>query len=105
MRAPAAPHELVKALSTPDLVLIGIGASIGAGIFVFTGVAAHKAGPGVALSFLGCAVVCALDALCYSDLATRHPQSGSAYLYARKEFGPAVASATAANLLFDYGVG
>lgn len=97
--------QMRRQLNWLDLTLIGVGASIGAGIFVFTGVAARDAGPGVVISFGLAACACALDALCYAELATKFPYSGSAYLYAREAFGPQIALITGANLLFDYAVG
>jgi APA family basic amino acid/polyamine antiporter len=108
MRHPAttaAPASLHQTLGVVDLTLIGVGASIGAGIFVLTGLTARKAGPAVVISFAIAAAVCALDALCYAELGSRIPRSGSAYLYARVAFGEAAGLVTGANLLFDYGVG
>jgi APA family basic amino acid/polyamine antiporter len=99
------PPALHRTLGLLDLTLIGVGASIGAGIFVLTGISARKAGPAVVLSFGLAAAVCALDALCYAELGSRIPRSGSAYLYARVAFGEAIGLITGANLLFDYGVG
>ena len=64
-----------------------------------------QAGPAVVISFGIAAAACALDALCYAELGSRIPRSGSAYLYARVAFGEAIALITGANLLFDYGVG
>lgn len=99
------PTSLRPTLGVIDLTLIGVGASIGAGIFVLTGVTARKAGPAVVFSFGIAAVVCALDALCYAELGSRIPRSGSAYLYARVAFGEGAGLIAGANLLFDYGVG
>jgi len=76
--------KLERSLGALDLTLIGIGASIGSGIFVLSGVALKDAGPGVALSFMIAAAVCALDALCYAELASRWPSSGGAYLFTLK---------------------
>ena len=97
--------RLVRSLGALDLTLIGIGASIGSGIFVLSGVALQTAGPGVAFSFIIAAAVCALDALCYAELASRFPSSGGAYLFARHAFGNPVALCVAINLLFDYHIG
>jgi amino acid transporter len=81
-------HELIKTLGALDLTLIGIGASIGSGIFVLSGVALKEAGPGVTISFLLAAGVCVLDALCYAELASRWPTSGGAFLFTKKVRGP-----------------
>ncbi|KAK6162625.1 hypothetical protein DH2020_002466 [Rehmannia glutinosa] len=64
---------LVRRLSLFDLILIGIGASIGAGIFVVTGTVAHDTGPGVTISFIIAGASCVLNALCYAELASRFP--------------------------------
>lgn len=71
-----------KTLGTPQLILFGLGAIIGAGIFVITGeAAANYAGPGVILSFLFAAMICILAAFCYAEFASMVPVSGSAYTY------------------------
>ena len=74
---------LPRSLGAFDLTLIGIGASIGSGIFVLSGVALEEAGPGVVVSFMVAAAVCVLSALCYAELSTRYPSSGGAYLFTR----------------------
>mmetsp|Transcript_11237 Transcript_11237/g.27628 ORF Transcript_11237/g.27628 Transcript_11237/m.27628 type:complete len:613 (-) Transcript_11237:32-1870(-) len=98
-------EELSRSLSVIDLTLMGVGGSIGAGIFVLTGVAARQAGPAVVFSFALAAFGCTLDALCYAELASRFPVSGSAYLYTLLSFGELPALAVGINLLFDYHVG
>src|SRR5258708_87318 len=76
------PHLPKRALSALNLVGLGIGGTIGAGIFVLTGTAAAtNAGPAVSLSFLLGAVACALAGLCYAELSSSIPISGSAYTY------------------------
>lgn len=65
-----------------QLTMLGIGAIIGTGIFVLTAEAARKAGPGMLRSFVIAGFVCAVAALCYSELASMVPVSGSAYTYA-----------------------
>lgn len=72
---------LVRTLGLVQLIAIGIGASIGAGIFVLTGTAANAAGPAAAVSFGLAALVAALDATCYAELASRFPVVGSAFMY------------------------
>eukprot|EP00954_Amorphochlora_amoebiformis_P007752 601079-Amorphochlora_amoeboformis.AAC.2 len=73
-------EDLFRSLGALDLVLMGVGGSIGAGIFVLTGIAARTAGPGVVISFAIAAVACIFNALCYAELASRFAVSGSAYL-------------------------
>eukprot|EP00949_MAST-11_sp_MAST-11-sp1_P000042 g42.t1 len=98
-------HHLRKRLGLKDLILLGVGASIGAGIFVFTGIAARRTGPSVVLSFLVAALLCALDALAFAELAARYTESGGAYLYALKVFGREAALVVGVNLVFDYHIG
>lgn len=97
--------SLRRELGTVDLSLIGIGASIGAGIFVLTGVASQTAGPAVSLSFIIAGSICVLDALCYAELAGRFPYSGGAYLFVKHTFGQRPALVVGINLLFDYHIG
>ncbi len=103
--AAAAPPPLRRRLGKWDVTMVGIGASIGAGIFVVSGEAARVAGPAVVLSFFVAAAVCVLNALCYAEMASRVPVSGSAYVYATCVFGEATGIVTGLNLLFDYHVG
>eukprot|EP00471_Norrisiella_sphaerica_P005176 CAMPEP_0184489814 /NCGR_PEP_ID=MMETSP0113_2-20130426/16430_1 /TAXON_ID=91329 /ORGANISM="Norrisiella sphaerica, Strain BC52" /LENGTH=629 /DNA_ID=CAMNT_0026873443 /DNA_START=170 /DNA_END=2059 /DNA_ORIENTATION=- len=98
-------NELRRTLSALDLTLMGVGGSIGAGIFVLTGVAARQAGPGVVISFALAAAACVLNALCYAEMASRFALSGSAYLYTILAFGELPALTVGLNLLVDYHVG
>jgi APA family basic amino acid/polyamine antiporter len=76
-------RALKRTLSALNLVALGIGGIVGAGIFVLTGhAAAANAGPAVALSFLLGAVACAFAGLCYAEMSSAVPVSGSAYTYA-----------------------
>ncbi|KAJ0961618.1 hypothetical protein J5N97_001115 [Dioscorea zingiberensis] len=78
---------LVRRLGAFELVLLGIGASIGAGIFVVTGTVARDAGPGVTISFILAGAACVLNALCYAELSSRFPAVvGGAYLYSYTAF-------------------
>ncbi|XP_057510591.1 cationic amino acid transporter 9, chloroplastic-like isoform X1 [Actinidia eriantha] len=97
---------LVRRLSLFDLVLLGIGASIGAGIFVVTGTVAHDAGPGVTVSFILAGASCVLNALCYAELASRFPAIvGGAYLYTYTAFNELTAFLVFAQLMLDYHIG
>ena len=80
-------NRLQRKLNKFDVTLLGVGASIGAGIFVLTGIAAKMAGPAVCFSFLIAAAMCMLNAFTYAELSSRFPQSGSAYLYSYLVFG------------------
>lgn len=108
LRRKAAPddtHELTRSLSRLDLTLLGVGGSIGAGIFVLTGVAAQQAGPAVVLALVFAGLICVLDALCYAELASRFCVSGSAYLYTIISYGELPAAVVGLNLLVDYHIG
>lgn len=97
---------LNSCLSALDLTLIGIGAIIGAGIFVLTGIAAAtKAGPAVILSFVLSGVACSFAALSYAELASSIRGTGSAYNYAYAGLGELVAWIIGWALLLEYGLG
>ncbi|KAK4414613.1 Cationic amino acid transporter 9, chloroplastic [Sesamum alatum] len=97
---------LVRRLGLFDLILLGIGASIGAGIFVVTGTVAHDAGPGVTISFIIAGVSCVLNALCYAELASRFPAVvGGAYLYTYSAFNEITAFLVFTQLMLDYHIG
>jgi APA family basic amino acid/polyamine antiporter len=96
---------LRRTLGPWGLTAIGIGAVIGAGIFVITGVAAaDHAGPAVILSFLLAAICSSFTALCYAEFATLIPLSGSAYSYAYATLGELMAWFIGWNLVLEYGV-
>ncbi|XP_074272808.1 cationic amino acid transporter 9, chloroplastic-like [Silene latifolia] len=97
---------LVRRLGLFELVLIGIGASIGAGIFVVTGTVARDAGPAVTLCFILAGLSCILNALCYAELASRFPAVvGGAYLYTYSAFNELTAFLVFAQLMLDYHIG
>ncbi len=94
-----------RKLGLLDLTFLGIGAIIGAGIFVITGqAAALYAGPGIVLSFLLGAVVIGISALVYAELCSAYPVSGSAYSYTYVTLGEVVAWLVGWNLLVEYGI-
>ncbi len=98
-------HELKRCLSARSLVALGIGAIIGAGLFSLTGIAAaDNAGPAVVLSFIVAAIGCAFAGLCYSELASMIPLSGSAYTYAYATLGELVAWIIGWDLVLEYAV-
>jgi amino acid transporter len=97
--------ELKRTLGPVHLILFGIGCIIGAGIFVRTGTAAAQyAGPAVMLSFVLAGIVCAFAGLCYAELASMLPVSGSAYTYAYTTVGEFGAWIMGALLLLEYGL-
>jgi APA family basic amino acid/polyamine antiporter len=90
--AQSSQHGLKRSLGLVTLTAMGIGAIIGAGIFVLTGpAAAQYAGPGILLSFAFSALICVFAALCYAEFASLIPVSGSAYTYAYAIMGEFVA--------------
>ncbi|MCW5966504.1 MAG: amino acid permease [Bryobacterales bacterium] len=98
--------SLKRSLSALNLVALGIGAIIGAGLFSLTGLAAaNYAGPAVTLSFLLAAVGCAFAGLCYSEFATMIPVAGSAYTYAYATMGEFIAWIIGWDLVLEYAVG
>src|SRR3984957_6132467 len=97
--------ELKRSLGALNLVLLGIGCIIGTGIFVLTGhAAAEWAGPGIMISFLITGLLCAFVALCYAELASALPVSGSAYSYSYASMGEIVAWVMGLLLLLEYGL-
>lgn len=99
-------NSLKKVLGPTALISMGIGAIIGAGLFSITGIAAaENAGPAITLSFLIAAVGCVFAGLCYCELASMIPVSGSAYTYAYATMGQAVAWFMGWNLILEYAVG
>jgi APA family basic amino acid/polyamine antiporter len=99
----SAENGLKKTLTGNDLTILGVGAIIGAGIFVLTGIAAAKfAGPAIIVSFVLAGIACALAALCYSELASMIPVSGSAYSYAYATMGELMAWVIGWDLVLEY---
>ncbi|AQK65358.1 Cationic amino acid transporter 4 vacuolar [Zea mays] len=99
-------QRLAKTLSIPHLVAIGVGSTIGAGIYVLVGtVAREHTGPGLTLSFLIAGVAAALSALCYAELSCRFPSAGSAYHYSYICIGESVAWLIGWALILEYTIG
>ena len=111
------PNSLKRALGPGDLIMLAIGAVIGAGIFSSIGTAAageilpngvvvrYGAGPALIVSFILLGVVCGLAALCYAELAAMIPQAGSAYAYSYATLGEIVAWIIGWDLILEYAVG
>ncbi|MBC6975330.1 amino acid permease [Bacillus sp. Xin] len=98
-----APRQLQRTLTALDLTFLGIGAVIGTGIFVLTGIVAAKhSGPGIMLSFLIAAFTCACVAFCYAEFASSIPMSGSVYTYAYMTVGEVVAFIVGWCLMLEY---
>jgi basic amino acid/polyamine antiporter, APA family len=96
--------ELARTIGLFQLSMIGIGATIGTGIFFVMSEAVPAAGPAVIWSFVIAGVVAGLTAVCYAELASAVPVSGSSYSYAYATLGEVVAMGVAACLLLEYGV-
>src|SRR5262245_18122209 len=98
-------HRLRRVLGPAQLTSLGIGAIIGTGIFVLTGVAAHdKTGPALMLSFVAAGIACIFAALCYSEFASMAPVAGSAYTYAYATLGEVFAWIIGWDLILEYAV-
>jgi APA family basic amino acid/polyamine antiporter len=97
--------ELKRSLGAINLILLGIGCIIGTGIFVLTGRAsAQFAGPGIMISFVITGTLCAFVALCYAELASALPVSGSAYSYTYASMGEGAAWVMGLLLVLEYGL-
>ena len=97
-------EELARNLSTFQLMMFGVGATVGTGVFFVLGEAVPKAGPAVLISFLIAGLAAGLSALCYAELASAIPVSGSTYSYAYHAMGELVAVVIAGCVLLEYGV-
>jgi APA family basic amino acid/polyamine antiporter len=103
--ATAEKKGLKRSLGAFQLTLLGIGAVIGTGIFVLTSEAAQKAGPAMMISFVIAGFVCAVAALCYSELASMVPVAGSAYTYTYAVMGELLAWMVGWALILEYAIG
>jgi APA family basic amino acid/polyamine antiporter len=95
-------HQLARTLSWPHLVALGVGAIVGTGILTLIGVGADRAGPAVLLSFVVAGAICAAAALCYAEMATMIPASGSAYTYSYATLGEVIAWVVGWSLILEY---
>ncbi|WP_408632805.1 amino acid permease [Mycobacterium simiae] len=102
--APGAADHLKRGIGVFELTMFGVGSTIGTGIFFVLSQAVPEAGPGVIVSFLVAGVAAGLAAICYAELASAVPISGSSYSYAYTTLGEVVAMGVAACLLLEYGV-
>ncbi|KAH7855057.1 hypothetical protein Vadar_020719 [Vaccinium darrowii] len=99
-------HQLAKELSVPHLIAIGVGSTIGAGVYILVGtVAREHSGPALTLSFLIAGIAAALSAFCYAELASRCPSAGSAYHYTYICVGEGVAWLIGWALILEYTIG
>ncbi|KAK8699847.1 hypothetical protein V6N13_018258 [Hibiscus sabdariffa] len=99
-------HEMKKTLSWWDLIWFGIGAVIGAGIFVLTGIQAREvSGPAVVLSYVVSGLSAMLSVFCYTEFAVEIPVAGGSFAYLRVELGDFMAFIAAGNILLEYVIG
>src|SRR5256712_13474563 len=99
-------NRLRRVLGPVQLSALGVGAIIGTGIFILTGVAAHdRTGPALMLSFVLAGIACVFAALCYAEFASMVPVAGSAYTYAYATLGELFAWIIGWGLILEYAVG
>src|ERR1700721_625272 len=98
-------RTLKRTLGPVSLTALGVGAVIGAGIFVLSGLGAHYAGPGLMLSFVLSGLGCTFAALCYAEFAAMIPLAGSAYTYAYATLGEIIAWIIGWGLTLEYAMG
>ena len=102
--AAARKKSLIRTIGGLQLMLFGIGCIIGTGIFVLTAAGAQKAGPGLMLAFAVAGVICVVAALCYAEIASAIPVSGSAYTYTYATMGEFLAWAVGWALVLEYAI-
>jgi APA family basic amino acid/polyamine antiporter len=102
--AAAENKPLKRSLGAFQLIMLGVGSVIGTGIFVLSAEAAQKAGPGMMIAFVLAALTCAFTALCYAELASMVPLSGSAYTYSYVVLGELIAWMVGWAMILEYAV-
>ncbi len=102
--AEGAATHLTRSIGTFQLMMFGVGATVGTGIFIVLQQAVPEAGPAVLISFVLAGIAAGLSAVCYAEMASSVPVSGSTYSYAYTTMGEMVAMGVAACLLLEYGV-
>lgn len=98
-------HAMNKVLGVRDITFFGIAAIVGAGIFSTVGSACFDGGPAIVFLFIGIAIACGFSALCYAEMASRIPVSGSAYTYSYATFGEIIAWIIGWDLIMEYAIG
>ncbi len=98
-------HEMNKVLGVRDITFFGMADIIGAGIFSTVGSACADGGPAIIFLFMAIAVACGFSALCYAEMASRIPVSGSAYTYTYATFGELIAWIIGWDLIMEYAIG
>jgi amino acid transporter len=98
-------HSMNKVLGVRDITFLGMAAIIGAGIFSTVGSACADGGPAIIFLFIAIAVACGFSALCYAEMASRIPVSGSAYTYTYATFGELIAWIIGWDLIMEYAIG
>ncbi|KAF3441210.1 hypothetical protein FNV43_RR15123 [Rhamnella rubrinervis] len=106
IHANSRPHQLAKELSILHLIAIGVGSTIGAGVYILVGtVAREHSGPSLTISFLVAGIAAALSAFCYAELSSRCPSAGSAYHYSYICVGEGAAWLIGWALILEYTIG